>query len=168
MRILIMLLLASNTSFAQNPVPCSAPEASQFDFWVGDWELTWNDTLHGTNKIEKMWGNCTIQENFTDPNTNYWGKSWTVYNRNYKIWQQTWVDSQGGYIALTGNKTGDSMVLTTAERNVPEKISKTKKMINRMVYYNINSNSFDWCWQSSIDGGKSWTPAWLIHYKRKK
>ncbi len=48
---------------------CSSPEAKQFDFWIGNWNLTWNDTLYGTNHIEKILGSCTIQENFNDPNT---------------------------------------------------------------------------------------------------
>lgn len=157
-------------SFAQAPnqQPCSSPEASQFDFWVGDWIANWGDTLHGNNHIEKMFGNCTVHENFFDPHTNYYGQSWSVYNSNYKMWQQTWVDSQGGYIALTGGMVGDSMVLTTAERTVPTKLSPTGKMVTRMVYYNITPASFDWSWEASTDSGKTWKQNWLIHYKRKQ
>ena len=151
-----------------NQQPCSAPEASQFDFWVGDWTITYNDTMHATNHVEKMMSGCTVEENFKDLHTNYTGKSWSVYNTNYKLWQQTWVDDQGGYIALTGGMQGDSMVLTTAERTVPTKISPTGKMINRMVYFNINKNAFDWDWESSTDGGKSWKSNWRLHYYRKQ
>ncbi len=96
--------------------PCAAPQASQFDFWLGDWNLTYNDTLHATNHIEKIMGGCTVQENFHDPNGNYNGKSWSVYNKNYNQWQQTWIDNQGGYVALTGGMQGDSMVLVTSEK----------------------------------------------------
>lgn len=172
MRFLYILasICCSITSFAQttNQKPCSSTEASQFDFWIGDWMATWSDTLHGSNRIEKMFGNCTVHENFSDPNTNFLGQSWSVYNANYKKWQQTWVDSQGGYIALTGGMIGDSMILTTAERTVPEKISPTGKLISRMVYYNIKPDSFDWSWEASTDSGVSWKQNWLIHYKRKK
>lgn len=147
--------------------PCSSPETHQFDFWIGDWNLTWNDTSHGTNYVERIFGNCTVQENFSDPASKYLGKSWSVYNANYKIWQQTWVDSQGGYIDLTGGMKGDSMVLTTPERKVPLSVSTSGKMINRMVYYHITPQSFDWSWESSIDGGIIWKNNWLIHYKRK-
>lgn len=151
-----------------NQKPCSAPEASQFDFWIGDWNLTWSDSLHGTNRVEKIFGNCTVHENFTDPKTNYLGQSWSVYNANYKRWQQTWVDSQGGYIALTGGMVGDSLILTTSERAVPTSVSPSGKIINRMVYYNVQPNSFDWSWEASTDGGKNWKQNWLIHYKRKQ
>ena len=149
-------------SFAQqNTTPCSAPEASQFDFWVGDWNLTWNDSLHGTNHIEKLYGNCTIHENFKDPRSNFLGQSWSVYNPVAKLWQQTWIDNQGGYIVLTGNKEGNSIILKTQERATPN-----GKRQMRMVYENITPNSFDWKWEQSTDSGISWKTNWLIHYKR--
>ena len=148
--------------------PCSLPEAQQFDFWLGDWNLSWNDSVHGTNHVEKILGNCTVQENFYDPSTNMYGKSWSVYNPNLKLWQQTWVDSQGGYIVLNGGMKGDSMILATGERTVPKTMSPNGKMISRMVYYAIKLNSFDWDWESSTDGGKNWTSKWLIHYSRNK
>jgi hypothetical protein len=165
-----LLLFCFFLSSAQNnsQKPCSAPEASQFDFWVGDWIATWSDSLHGTNHIEKMFGNCTVHENFSIPKTNFLGQSWSVYNANYKQWQQTWVDSQGGYIALTGGMVGDSLILTTAERTVPASISPSGKLMSRMVYYNIKPDSFDWSWEASTDGGKLWKQNWLIHYRRKK
>ncbi len=163
---LLICLLAAPTLFSQTNKPCSAPEISQFNFWIGEWKLTWNDSLHGSNKIEKIYGNCTLQENFEDPKTGFSGKSWTVYNANYKHWQQTWVDNQGGYIHLTGGMQGDSMVLTTAEQKVPPAISSTGKILNRMVFYNIKKDSFDWSWESSTDSGKTWNPKWQIRYVR--
>jgi len=172
MRIAITLLLLTTaciTNAQNNSIPnCDAPEANQFDFWTGDWNLTWNDTLHGANHVEKVFGTCVTQENFTDPNTHYFGKSWSSYDANYKVWHQTWVDSQGGYIALTGGMQGDSMVLVTEEKNVPVKISPTGKITSRMIYYHITPQSFDWSWQASTDGGKTWAPNWDIHYERKK
>jgi hypothetical protein len=165
---LMICLLGSLASLAQNnPVPCSSKEASQFDFWIGDWDLTWSDTLHGSNRISKILGNCTIQENFSDPKTRYLGQSWSVYNANYKLWQQTWVDNQGGYIHLTGGMAGDSMILKTEERNVSKNISPSGKLVNRMLFYDIKPNSFNWSWEASTDGGQTWKSNWKIIYKRK-
>lgn len=170
MRLLLpsLLLLLSFESKAQNTAPCSAPEASQFDFWIGEWDLQWKDSLRGSNKIEKLFGNCVLQENFMDPKLGYLGKSWTVYNANYQYWQQTWVDNGGAYIHLTGKMSGDSIILYTEERKVPSKLSPTGLLKNRMVYYHIQKDSFDWSWEASTDGGQSWKPSWQIHYTRKK
>lgn len=165
---IIIFLVAFMTLKAQNnQSPCSSPESSQFDFWLGDWDLTYSDTIHATNHIEKIMGGCTVQENFNDPHGNYIGKSWSVYNKNYKIWEQTWVDNKGGYTSVSGGMQGDSMVLKTEEKTVPLNISPTGKIINRMVYHNITKNAFDWDWESSTDNSKTWKINWHIHYARK-
>ena len=62
---------------------------------------------------------------------------------------------------------GDSMVLATAAQTVPKSISPTGRIVNRMVYYHITTQAFDWCWESSTDDGTTWKTNWLIHYKRK-
>lgn len=162
----IFLLVISHGVPAQSTAsqkPCSAPEASQFDFWVGDWELTWNDTSHGTNRILKLMDGCTVNENFYAPSMNYSGSSWSVYSTRKKMWQQTWIDNQEGYIALTGKYENNEMTLTTA----PQKLPDGTEIMSRMVYYNITPKNFDWRWQSSKDNGTTWETNWLIHYKRK-
>jgi hypothetical protein len=163
--LLIVSLFVVVNVFSQSstPVPCTAPEASQFDFWIGSWIATWADTIHGTNTIEKKFGNCTVHENFFDPNSNFHGESWSVYNPSSKQWNQTWIDDKGGYIALSGAMEEGKMILKTGERQTP----KGKQQM-RMVYYNIQPNSFDWSWEASSDGGFTWKPSWQIHYERKK
>jgi hypothetical protein len=57
---------------------------------------------------------------------------------------------------------------STAERTVPASMSPTGKIISRMVYHNIQKDAFDWDWEASSDGGKTWKNNWHIHYDRKK
>jgi len=161
----LTFLFICNFSLAQKPSsPCTLPEASQFDFWVGEWDAIYSDTLKpALNKITRPYNNCIIQENFYDPNTNFYGMSVSGYNAQNKQWQQTWVDSQGAYIALTGEFKDGKMQLNS-ERFQPD----GKKILLRMLYYNISKESFDWSWDSSIDGGKTWVVNWKIHYKRRK
>ena len=159
-----MLMLALLSAHAQNnQKPCSAPEARQFDFWIGDWDLYSADTITGHNSVYKVMDACTVQENFSNP-AGYIGKSWSVYSPLSKQWQQTWVDNQGGYIPLTGKFEDGKMTLVTPTRNLPN----GKTITSRMVYYNISKESFDWDWQASQDGGTTWKSSWLIHYVRKK
>ena len=49
--------------------PCQRPEQKQFDFWVGDWDLTSpgsksGEVLHHHNTINRILGSCIVQENF--------------------------------------------------------------------------------------------------------
>lgn len=147
----------------QNSSPCTSPESSQFDFWLGTWDLSWNDTSKGTNHIEKILESCVVQEFFNDPAGNFTGKSWSVYNPAAREWQQTWVDNQGGYIVLKGKFAGNRMTLSTS----PIKTADGKTHVSRMIFYNIAKDSFDWNWEKSTDGGKVWIVNWKIHYVRK-
>ena len=157
----VVIFIKAQTKPIQKP--CSSAEASQFDFWVGNWELTWNVTSKGSNTITKIMEGCTLHENFFDPVLNYKGESWSVYNPTKKIWQQTWVDNGGEYIALTGKFENGEMILSTQ----PGKLPDGKEQISRMVFYNITPKTFDWRWEASIDNGTTWKTNWLIHYKRK-
>lgn len=162
--LLFLFIFTSYMSFAQNNIkPCSAPEASQFDFWVGDWNLYSADTLTGTNAVYKIMDGCTLQENFESSKIKYRGKSWSMYNNQTKEWQQTWVDNQGGYIVLNGKFENGTMILFTGVTK-----ANGKDMVYRMRYHDIKKDSFEWDWESSSDNAVTWKPDWHIHYERKK
>jgi hypothetical protein len=162
----ISLLFIFNSMSAQTPNThaCNSPEAAQFDFWLGTWEGYYSDTLKpALNIISKPIGNCVIEENFSDPNNGFLGKSFSVYNPKTKKWQQNWVDNQAGYLTLTGEFKDDKMQLNT-EVVKPD----GSKILQRIIYFNITADSFDWNWEASTDDGKTWTVNWKIHYKRLK
>jgi hypothetical protein len=153
---------------AQQPAPCVAPEFRQLDFWLGEWDLTWpapGDSLggKGTNRIEKILDGCVIQENFSgDGPRALVGHSVSTYSVQEKKWKQTWVDNQGGYLALTGELKDGEMILGR-QGTGPD----GKPLQARMVFFHIKPDSFDWCWEASTDGGKTWQVNWPIHYSRK-
>jgi hypothetical protein len=153
-------------------MPCSQPESSQFDFWIGDWVLTWpgeqmglaeGQQGSGTNKIRKVLGGCVIEENFSTVDQSFIGKSWSVYNSQKREWQQTWVDNRGGYLLFTGAITDGKMELRTQQFE-----RKGKIYISRTVFEKISENSLDWNWQRSEDNNKTWVNLWNIHYERIK
>ncbi len=162
--LIVLSFIACSTSFAQNNTkPCTAPEAGQFDFWVGKWDLYSADTLTGSNTLYKVMDGCAVQENFESKGGGYSGKSWSMYNPQMKLWQQTWIDNQGAFIYLTGSFENGVMTLKTEPRKLPN----GKEMVNRMVFHNITKDSFDWEWESTTDNGATWKSGWHIHYKRK-
>lgn len=143
--------------------PCSSPEFSQFDFWVGEWNLTWGDSGKGTNTIEKIMDNCVIQENFDGtPSIPLRGKSVSTYNTQLGKWQQTWVDNSGGYLDFVGELKDGKMILSRSLQKDDKKIKQ------RMVWYNISDNELDWNWERSDNDGTTWKVLWKIHYQRKK
>ena len=153
---------------APPPAPCTSPESRQLDFWVGEWDLSWpgpggKPGGTATNRVEKTLGGCVIEEHFTANGANAMlGHSVSTYNPLEKVWKQTWVDNQGGYIALTGEfKDGEMRLISHG--TAPD----GKPTMGRMVFYNIKPDSFDWRWESSKDNGANWNLQWPIHYQRK-
>jgi len=158
----IFFILFLHPVIAQDQKPCSAPEASQFNFWLGEWDASWKDGGKGVNKISKILGECVIYEQFdATPSSPLIGKSVSVYNTRTKKWHQTWVDNSGAYLDFTGQWENDKMILS---RSVEV---KGKTIIQRMVWYNISHEKFDWNWEGSKDKGKTWQINWHIQYKRK-
>lgn len=166
---IVCLMTVGASAQSQQPadsqaVPCSAPEASQFDFWVGAWDVTWADSGHGTNTITKPLGQCVIEEHFADLDTNSLkGMSVSVYDPRHKQWQQTWVDNQGGYMVFTGGFADGKMILSRKATR-PD----GKEVVQRMVWHDITADSLIWDWQASEDNGTTWKTNWQILYKRHK
>jgi hypothetical protein len=147
--------------------PCDSSESSQFDFWIGDWDCEWTNQdgsiNHGSNSISKILGGCVIEENFNgNPGIGLIGKSHSVYSPVYGVWLQTWVDNNGAYLAFEGGMKEDKMILS---RTVEKKDGSS--FLQRMIWYNISANGFDWNWERSDDDGKTWKTNWQLHYTRK-
>jgi len=171
--IIVVGVLACSAGAQQNnitaqPKPCSEPEQKQLDFWVGEWDLTWpgakpDETDHGTNSIRRILDGCIVQENFSGGEAMHLrGQSASVFDARDRKWKQTWVDNEGGYLDFVGEfKDGQMILWREAVR--PD----GSKALQRMVFKNITANEFDWSWEGSKDGGKTWTVVWPIHYKRR-
>ncbi|MEW6084054.1 MAG: hypothetical protein AB1607_05590 [Chloroflexota bacterium] len=137
----------------------STNSENQFDFWLGEWDVTWGEDGKGTNLIERILGGKIIQENFYGGDLH--GLSFTAYDAERSLWCQTWVDNNGAYLDFTGKFGGEKMILS---RNAVVKGEACKQ---RMVWYNIEMNRFDWNWERSDDGGVAWRVLWQIKYTRK-
>lgn len=164
----MILIIGVSFSFAQEDriKPCSTPECRQFDFWLGEWDLTWLDKdgnqQHGSNHITAILDSCVIQEQFDgNPAMTFRGVSLSVYDQKNRLWRQTWVDNNGGYMDFTGGLEKDTMVLSRkTEQNGQE-------VWQRMRFYEIRREALKWDWEISTDGGETWQLRWRIYYKRK-
>ncbi len=131
----------------------------QFNFWLGEWDCTWGDNGKATNSVLRIMADKVIQENFSSPELR--GMSVSVYDPERKLWCQTWVDNNGSYLDFTGRFENGNMILTR------DAIFKGEACKQRMIWYNIEANQFDWNWERSDDDGKTWRVVWQIKYKRR-
>lgn len=97
---------------AQNVVPSITPPAGpcdgegyhQFDFWIGDWDVTDPESKpQGSNLITREESSCLLVEHWTSVGEGT-GQSYNFYNPDTKQWRQVWVSS-GSLIDYTGGLT---------------------------------------------------------------
>ena len=165
--VFLALPLFAQTTSTPAPTPCEASQQKHFDFWIGEWDLTWpgekaGEVGHGTNSIKRIIEGCVVQENFSGGDSMHLrGISLSTFDSRSGRWKQTWVDNEGGYLDFVGEFKDGQMILQR------EAIRNGEKILQRMVWKNISSNELDWSWEASRDGGKTWQVNWPIHYKRK-
>lgn len=154
----------------QSPHRCADQTHAQFDFWLGEWHLTWpaeqtggepGGEAKGSNRVERVLGGCVVEENFSMADGSLIGRSLSVYDQQRGLWRQTWVDNSGSYLVFTGEFDEGRMVLQTEPEARDDEI-----VVTRMVFRDIEENSLRWDWQGSRDGGDSWTDLWNIEYRR--
>lgn len=157
--VLIALLLSVNLS-AQTPPPLP-PEARQFDFWIGEWEVT-NPAggLTGVNKIELVAGGAGLLEQWSGA-SGYSGRSLNAWNAAKKQWQQYWIGSDGGVLELSGGLVDGRMVLSG------EHEARGTRRVEKITWTPNPDGTVRQHWERSVDAGKTWTTAFDGLYRRK-
>lgn len=93
--------------------PCRLrAEHRQFDFWVGEWNVTGaGGGQAGTNIVQELLDGCVIQENWTGA-TGGRGRSINAYDPDTGEWHQTWVSAfDTGHLRMAGGWDGSIMAM---------------------------------------------------------
>ena len=160
----ILLILTTTSIFADEtpPVPCSADEHRQFDFWLGQWtSYSKEGKKQGTNHLTKLLGQCVIQENWESGGGKFKGTSFNFYDPARKEWHQTWVDSSGGTLRLDGGLVGGSMQLSGKRTE-----SNGDEVVERITWTPLEDGRVRQHWQASIDKGENWTEVFDGYYQK--
>jgi hypothetical protein len=146
-----------------NPPACSEPEHRQFDFWLGEWDVTTPEGKPaGRNQITRIAGGCALHENWAGRG-GFTGQSLNGWNRRTRQWQQTWLDSSGGRLDLAGGLRGASMVLEGSE---PPEAGKPA-LRHRITWSPQADGGVRQWWESSDDNGRTWRTAFDGRYRRR-
>lgn len=150
-------------SVRANAEPCTKiPEARQFDFWIGEWDVkTTGGQMAGQSSIQLILGKCVILENWTG-NGGVSGKSFNVFNASDRKWHQTWVDDQGSFTEYQNGEYKEGKLVYVAEQ-----MRNGQKTLQRMTFFNLNPNRVRQFGESSNDGGQTWQVSFDLIYHRK-
>ena len=140
----------------------AAFDGTELDFWLGDWAAHWGDGAHGTNRLRRVLADRVIEEDFEGHGKggSLHGRSWSVFDPERRLWRQTWVDDQGGYIDLVGERVDGWFAFARAAPEIGEAGRQ------RMVFRDVETDGFRWTWEASLDGGETWETRWEIAYRR--
>lgn len=137
----------------------------QFDFWLGEWDLTWGENGRGYSSVSRILNDKVIREKFTSEHDDevapFEGMSISSYQEAAQQWKQNWLDNQGNNLDFVGHFVDGEMILQR-EAMVDGHYAR-----QRMMWTAITPTSLEWYWQQSNDHGQTWQTLWHIHYTRK-
>ena len=149
---------------ASAAAPCENLQSRQFDFWLGQWEVT-NPAgqLAGRSRIESILDGCVLLENWDSP-SGVSGKSFNIFNTDSGHWEQFWVDNSGSRLHLSGGMEEGSMVLQGVQDKADAKTGVTQR--ERITWTPNADGSVRQHWETSSDDGKSWKTSFDGLYRR--
>jgi tetratricopeptide (TPR) repeat protein len=151
------------TLLAKAATPCMVtPEHRQFDFWIGEWNVTMQGQQAGTSSIQRVVDGCVIFENWTGAQGGN-GKSFNYYDKNDQKWHQLWVGNGGNAINFSGEYK-DGAIRYEAATPAANGI----KTLQRMTFFKLEGDKVRQLWETSTDDGKTWTVAFDGMYVKKK
>ena len=158
---LLMAALACS-AWAQGPGCADAAKSHEFDFWIGEWEVTAGGQVVGHNSIQPILDGCVLQETWQGAKGSA-GTSFNYFNPKTKQWHQFWVWRNGTTLPLlSGGYENGKMVL--AADNTDASGAKQKM---RITWYNNPDGTVRQHWESSKDEGKSWATLFDGLYRKK-
>ncbi len=92
------------------------------------------------------------------------GTSSSAYDASRDVWHQTWIDTSGSLLLLEGGLRDGAMVLEGLETD-PASDTTTR---HRITWTPTADGGVRQHWETSVDGGATWTTAFDGRYRRRK
>lgn len=141
--------------------PCSSqPEYKQFDFWVGEWDVTSEGKQVAESSIQRIVDGCIIFENYAQSD-GFTGKSFNFFDATLKRWRQTWVDATARVSEFAGVYK-DGAMRFEGETHLQD----GRRILRRMTLFNLNPDRVRQLSEASTDGGKTWRVTYDFLYTR--
>jgi len=159
-----LLLAAAALAAASAPAPaadCSNANSHQFDFWIGEWEVQAGGQVAGTNSIRPILDGCVLQETWTGAKGGA-GSSFNFYDPSRGKWRQLWVWRAGTTLELEGEYREGQMILAGSSKD-----GAGKPVENRITWQANPDGTVRQHWETSADGGKTWSTAFDGSYRKR-
>jgi hypothetical protein len=159
--------------------PCGAPEAREFDFWIGSWDITqriaqadgsWLELPASTRVVKDLDG-CALVEHWEGEVQFFWegmtrpekmqGLSVRSYDPQEKLWRIYWMDTRHPKFATFDGVFQDGVGTFLKSSTTID----GKPLLTRIRFSEISSESVTWTLDVSRDNGNQWNPLWIMKMK---
>jgi hypothetical protein len=90
------------------------------------------------------------------------GLGFTTYDRETKMWQNSWMDNMAGRMTMSSGEMSDGKMVFSGSD-----MMQGMKMHFRQTTYNITDKGFDWKYEMSMDGGETYITSMTATYKKR-
>ncbi|PIB36955.1 hypothetical protein BFP72_16865 [Reichenbachiella sp. 5M10] len=148
---------------AQSSCACCTVQHGQFDFWLGEWNVSSPENkVLGQSSVTKMEKDCIVREEWSGA-SGVTGRSFNYYDVEESTWKQLWLDSGGSNLNLTGEFKDGSMVLQSG-------LKRGKKIswyYDRITWTKIDNNTVSQMWEILDANERRVSVAFHGVYRRK-
>jgi hypothetical protein len=162
-------LAAHAQGAASPPRTCDTDSTyHKLDFWLGDWRVTVNGVLDGTDRIEKVLGGCAIIESWHDAD-GHLGQSLFFVSPVMRRWKQVWITDQAQATGGTKEKSAIGWYPDGGVRFQGELIGALGRIVlDRTTLTPMPDGTVRQVIEHSLDGGSTWQPPYVATYTRAK
>jgi len=155
-------LVLPAVAHADDAKPCAAGEHRQFDYWLGNWSVSYGGPLAGTSKVESALDRCVIVESW-DGARNHSGKTIFAYSPDDHGWYGIFADNEGRVHVFNQGKVSAG----TAEFQGTNRGPTGQTVLNRVKIVRISADKVEQTWEKSTNNGRTWNMAYRGEYTRK-
>lgn len=139
-------------------------EWRQLDFWLGTWDVIDPEDGRrlGVNVVEPILNDCALMENWTSA-LGGTGKSLNFYDPQRRTWRQVWVDGFGAVLDYREGEFRDGAM----HFNGITIGSSADTTFQKLTFRHIATDTVQQVFESSEDGGDTWTEDWVGLYIRR-
>lgn len=156
---------------------CPAPEPREFDFWIGEWDVTNRqrnpaapddttlyETGPATSRVYPILGGCAIVEHWEGD---------LVYGRVLGFSVRAWDPGRRVWTLLLEWPSPSAARFSTLDGRFEDGVGsfareRSDGSLVRYRFLDIEPRSFRWEGAASDDGGRSWSRFWVMDFRRRE
>jgi hypothetical protein len=154
-------LMGSSAQAQQAQYGCKDQLHRQFDFWIGEWNVTSPDGKPlGKNVIKAIQDGCALQENWSGAGG---GTGTSINYVESNRWHQLWISNRTAAwpLKMSGSLKDGGMTMS-GDYTRPD----GKRVMARMRWQPLAGGKVQQTWENSEDGGRTWKTLFVGIYTR--